>query len=286
MLYLRQFFQRKTLKLLALVLVTMLLGACSISNSRGCVANSCYQGPEGWRLAYTELDDDNNGIINSITRYEYSPEGAVSTVLDEDLDAHSKEKRGYRYDYDRKGRLLRINADFELDGEFITTMSYHYDWHGNLSKIRTYCCGFDTNQTLTYDDSCRLQELSFDKFKIQYSYDDIGRMIRESVFTFRQTEDNAGLPSDGSAQALQLMSDNSYGYDESGNIILMEGPFMGTYQVSQFEYDEMGRLSEKRFVVTRGRKPGGEYFFGDTTYYYWEEIGDTSAQMRSTHPCP
>ena len=287
--YKKLFFQKKIIILLALIITYTSPGAAA--STKGCVADQCFNpAPEGWRLTYTESDDGNNGIINSIIRYEYSPKGEMIAMKEENLDSSSSKKYEYRHDFDGKGRLLRISADLELDGEFETTISYHYDRNGTLSKIRNHY-GYDITQTLTYDDSCRIQELSFDDFKTQFSYDDIGRRISERTFTLRQTKDNAEMPSSGtddsdaSEPALQLMLDYSYEYDELGNIILMEGPLMNTYNVNQFEYDKIGRLSKKIFTSTRGREPGGDVFMEDTTYYYWEESGDITSQMKQTHPC-
>ena len=288
--YKRSSFKIKIVVLLALIITYTSLGACS--STKGCVLNQCVNpAPEGWRLAYTEFDDGHNGVINSTIRYEYSLEGEMIAMQEENLDSSASKKFGYRHDFDGKGRLLRINADLELEGEFKTAESYHYDRNGTLSKIRNYY-GYDITQTLIYDDSCRIQEMSFDDFKTQFSYDDIGRRISERTFTLRQTKDNAEMPSagsdgsDASEPALQLMLDYSYEYDELGNIILMEGPFMNTYNVKQFEYDKIGRLSKKIFTSTRGREPGGDVFMEDATYYYWEELGDITSQMKHTHPCP
>ncbi len=280
---------RKFLSLVALVLVTMLLGACS--STRGCVANLCvYPPPEGWRLAYTEFDDDNNGIINSITRYVYSPEGEVITMLIEDLDSSSEKRHEYRHDFDGQGRILRLNADFEfgedfkLDGEFETTMLYHYDRHGNLYKVEDLL----STIIISYDDSCSVKKLigKTGEYRSLISYDEYGKRAGEQTSVLKETrgKDNTGFAD--SKLSRKILNDFLYKYDESGLLTRIEGPLLNTFFSTQFGYDNMGRLSEKRFIVTRGREPGGEYFFGDTTFYYWEEIRDTSAQMRYTHPCP
>lgn len=279
--------RRNSLNLFALILLTMLLGACSSTSisSRGCVADLCINPRlDGWRLAYMEVDDDSNGIINSITSYEYSPEGETISMLIEDLDFSSIKKHEYRHDFDGQGRLKRTKADLEHDGKFKISVTYHYDRHGNLDKVKSM---FSTNN-IRYGDSCRVKEISsrMDEYRFVISYDETGTRVKEQVSALRETksDDNESLVD--SKFSWNVLSDLSYEYDESGALLRIEGPLGGGIKSTQFEYDEMGRLSKKLETAIRGTDPGGDPFFEDATYYYWEEIGDTSAQMISTHPCP
>ncbi len=281
----KQPFERKTLNFLALVLVSMLLGACSSSNSRGCVTDLCVNPlPEGWRLAYMEVDDDNNGIVNSITRFMYSSEGEYIASTQEDMDSSSKEKYEYRHDFDKQGRLKRVKADPEHDGGFESSITYHYDRHGNLSKVKDILL----THNLSYDDSCRVKEISsrMDEYRFVISYDETGRRVKEQVSALREIRDADNKPSADSKRSWKVLSDLSYEYDESGTLLRIEGPLVGSIKSTQFEYDKVGRLSKKLETAIRGTDTDGDPFFEDTTYYYWEETGDVSAKMRYTHPCP
>ncbi len=280
----KQPFQRKFLTFF-LILVAMLMGACSSTSTRGCVTDLCINPlPEGWRIAYTEYDDDNNGIINSITRYMYSIEGEYVALEEENLDSLSKEKYEYRHDFDEQGRLKRIKADPEHDGGFETSVTYHYDRHGNLDKVEDFLL---VNK-FSYDDSCRVKEISsrMDEYRFVISYDETGKRIKEQASALRETKSDDNESLIDSKPSWKVLSDLSYEYDDSGTLLRIEGPLVGSIKSTQFEYDKMGRLSKKLETAIRGTDPGGDPFFEDATYYYWEDIGNTSDQMRYTHPCP
>jgi antitoxin component YwqK of YwqJK toxin-antitoxin module len=172
--------------------------------------------------------EQNEGVISSFTAYDnagkiceevsYHPDGSIEhkslfkhdergNLIEElfiGLEGEIEEKRSYEYDAEGK----RIKEFYYYLDESFDTIHYEYDNNGKLIA----------KETVNSDEEPENKEI------FEYAGD---LLIRDAVYDFEK----------------KLLSENSYEYDEKGNITehQKKDSIEGSYVRMAFEYDENGK---------------------------------------------
>ncbi len=188
--------------------------------------------------------------------YTYGNNGEAAQIIDNGLG------RFHRSDYDLAGRPCRRTM-YMLNGYRLYEAQVSYDTYGNLERFRENVTGSGIFETaFTYDNENRPTQVSYgSNFGVNYTYDELGRIIRRTVSipgNSVQTEYDYVPGINGGTTLLigsiqQQNRTHIYSYDDNGNIISNTQ----TTRNVNYKYDGIGQLVRVNDMTDSAAGPDG-----------------------------
>ncbi len=263
----------RTLLVCSLLCLAFTLASCDLLRFEGLWARGLPPSvPEGWRLSRIETDYHNNGVINSISNYEYDTEGVLREVVVSG-DRPSTKRKTFEFIFNDDDQLEQVKVDYVNFKDKVYRYTCNIDTSGYGTPVPPAEGHLDT----------RSRTIGSGEYIEEYVYSSSGKNTGQliNVVDYKESKEPSDNDATFDGRSWKRRSGFHHTYDDEGRLILIsqDNKTRTLWQEWIFEYDEQGLLVRQRWIFHEGDK----FFRENVFHYYWEDEGEIRPRSRQTY---